>query len=565
MKLRRFATVACLMLLTCGGFGAATPPQVPRLDTQHDHDPSVPGSPPKLPALLMEGMGATHFPITTSSPEAQKFFDQGLAQFYAFWFRESERSFLQAAALDPSAAMTYWGVAASAAGDALPAFQLPRRSNQSPVAGSPEARARDASRKAMELRAKASGRERFYIDAQAARRNPSAKDPENDYIKRMRALVAAYPGDLHAKAMLALALEAGYQPLTKEPRPGTVESLALLREVLAKDPAHVGAHHYLIHACEGGKEPESALDSAMRLPQLVPNIPHALHMPGHIYVQTGRWDGAIQAFESAALSETAFKSRDAEYPVAHYVHNQVFLIHVLGIQGRYREAIERSKDLLRISESPAELASANGSSAYREGWYALMKTLVRFEKWTEILDVTTLPAYHRPREKAWYHFARGLALASTGGVAAADAEFASMRNSLRELSKSTGSVPAQFGVAMAELDGYIALKSGNVAGGLEQMKRSVQMEDGLLYNEPSSYLRPVRELLGRALLSVQEFSAAEKTYHELLRQEPASGRALRGLAQALQGKGNRVEADRVWREFESVWAGADSDVKAPGR
>src|SRR5262245_53108835 len=179
----------------------------------------------------MEGIGKSNFPITTSSPEAQKFFNQGIAQMHSFWFQEAERSFMQASALDPNAAMPHWGIAVSAAGDYRPGFQLlSNRSNlgEPPApAGTPLYRANQAIAKAMGLRPKVSARERLYIEAVAARRAPNAKDPDGDYIRGLRKVITAYPDDLEAKSMLALALEQGYAPETKEAREGTMESLRL--------------------------------------------------------------------------------------------------------------------------------------------------------------------------------------------------------------------------------------------------------------------------------------------------------------------------------------------------
>ena len=350
--------------------------------------------PPTLPAVLMEGIGKSNFPITTSSADAQKFFNQGVAQMHSFWFQEAERSFMQAAALDPNAAMAYWGIAVSTAGDYRPAFQLlSNRSNLGeppPPGGTPLYRANQAIAKAMGLRAKVSARERLYIEAVAARRAANARDPDGDYIRALRKVVTSYPNDLEAKAILALALEQGYAPDTKEPREGTLESLGLLKEILAKDPDQVAANHYIIHAYEGSKEPAAAWKSCQRYPELVPKIPHALHMPGHIYVQSGRMGDALRAFTATAAKEREYMARDVLYDDGHFVHNQLFLIHVLGIQGRYREAIARAKEILQIKENPAERAVIDIPSSYRLGWWALMKTLVRFEKWDAILDGKSL-------------------------------------------------------------------------------------------------------------------------------------------------------------------------------
>src|SRR5262245_24872950 len=276
-----------------------------------------PGAQPLLPAKLLPGMGTTkQFAVTTSSEEARKFFLQGVSQIHSFWFIESERSCAQAAELDPNMAMAHWCIALSAAGDYRPAFQLmrndgggggAREANPEAVARTtngaaidPQIRAREAIGKAMALRDKVSERERLYIDAQAARRAAGPKDKADAaYIAGLRKLVAAYPDDLDAKSMLGLALDNGFEPATKAPRANTMEAIGLLEEVVAKDDTHFGAHHYLIHAYEGSKMPEKAWHACERYAALVQNIPHALHMPGHIYAQSDKIPEAIAAFTAA--------------------------------------------------------------------------------------------------------------------------------------------------------------------------------------------------------------------------------------------------------------------------
>src|SRR5215510_40406 len=170
---------------------------------QPDHCPVPSNGNPSLPAKLMDGMGKSDFPITTASREAQNFFNQGISQLYAFWFGEAERSFMQAAAIDPSAGMAYWGIAMSAPGDFKPGYQnllnLFRQVPVLPVPGSGDYRAREALAKARGLRDKLTERERLYIDAAIALQNPRARNPEADYISTMRKLAAAYPNDLNAK------------------------------------------------------------------------------------------------------------------------------------------------------------------------------------------------------------------------------------------------------------------------------------------------------------------------------------------------------------------------------
>src|SRR5262249_16273096 len=261
-----------------------------------------------LPAKLLPGMGdSKRFAVTTTSEEARAFFQQGVSQIHSFWFVESERSCLQALALDPKMAMAHWCIAVSAAGDYRPAFQLLRTPtnggrNAAPApsgdavarttngaAIDPMVRAKEAIAKAMAMRDTVTPRERLYIESQAARRTTGDKEAADaGYIAGLRTLVAAYPDDLDAKSMLGLAIGHRFQPHTKKERANTLEGIRLLEEVVAKDDSHFGAHHYLIHAYEGSKTPDKAWHACERYAALVSNIPHALHMPGHIYAQSDK-------------------------------------------------------------------------------------------------------------------------------------------------------------------------------------------------------------------------------------------------------------------------------------
>ena len=215
-----------------------------------------PGAQPLLPARLMTGMGVTNMPVTTTSEEARKFFNQGISQMHSFWFLESERSFLQAATLDPNMAMAYWGMSVSAAGDYRPAFQLlrdptdggrqsaPDATSAQPVtiarstngaALSPQVRSRENAQKAMALRDKVTPRERLYIESEWARRDPATKTHDADYIAVLRTLVTAYPDDEEAKSILGLALLDGFDSANKAPRAHTMEGIAMLEAVVGEE------------------------------------------------------------------------------------------------------------------------------------------------------------------------------------------------------------------------------------------------------------------------------------------------------------------------------------------
>ncbi|MBX7186199.1 MAG: hypothetical protein K1Y01_13760 [Vicinamibacteria bacterium] len=537
----------------------------------------APGAQPLLPARLMDGMGDTNMPVTTTSEDARKFFNQGISQMHSFWFLESERSFLQAATLDPDMAMAYWGISVSAAGDYRPAFQLlrdPLDGGRAPggseattgaaiarsVGGAalePSIRAKEAIEKAMSLRDKVTPRERLYIEAEAARRNPASKTKDADHIEGLRRLVAAYPDDLEARSILGLALLDGFDSVTKEPRKNTMEGLALLEGVVAKDDNNFGSHHYLIHGWEGSKTPERAWHACKRYPELVPNIPHALHMPGHIYAQSDRIDDAVRAFQAAADNERGYLKADTLYPNGHHGHNVHFLIHALNLDGRYQESMKQVAHLMNdFKETPRERRGSSQRVAWRQGYFGLVKTLVRFERWNEILDGRTIPVYDRPEQNAWRLWARGLALAATGKRTEAQAALKEMSDVLPKLDASR----RPLAIAQMELEATIAAYRGDRKRSRYLFGKAAGLEAGLLYTEPPAYPRPVVEAWGSAALMLRDYGSAEKAYREALAREPGGGRAMFGLAAALRGLGRAVDADKVTSEARKAWAKADADL-----
>ncbi len=500
-----------------------------------------PGSvPPTLPAKLLDGQGKIHFQITTSSRDAQAFFNQGVAQMHSFWAREAERSFLQAASLDPDAAMPHWGIAMVAAGDYRPGFQLDlvggkqvRASREGRPSGG-GLRAVEAARKALELAekpGKATPLEKLYIQAVAARRDVEAKDANAGYTEGLRALLASYPKEVEARSYLALHIMSGFVLPEKTPRPGTTEAVAILRALLAEAPDHPGAHHYVIHGWEGSTFAKEAWPSCRRYAESAPNIPHALHMPGHIYAQTGRWADAARAFADAAENELGWMKADSLAGNQHHAHNVHFLAASQSFNGEYDGALKAARSLLEYAETPREAGQAdNFRTAYRQGWFAVMRTLVQHEKWDEILGGKLLPDMDKPRQQAWRAWALGLAHAAKGDLGSARTESARMETALAELKKVVREGTAEpVEVAVQDLEGHILLASGKLDQSLKVLRKAADRERSLRYNEPPSYPRPVLVAIGNAALANGKLDLAERTFREALEQYPGSAGALAGL------------------------------------
>jgi tetratricopeptide (TPR) repeat protein len=528
-----------LILTACAAAVLAQQPR-PAADTCV---PPPGGVPPSLPAKLLEGQGRISFPITTSSLEAQAFFNQGVAQMHSFWSREAERSFLQAAALDPSAPMPHWGIAMVAAGDYRPGFQLdlvdgrserPQRGGGREARG-PQLRAVEAARKARELAAvdgKATPLEKLYIEAVAARRDRASKDPNAGYVEGLRRLLASYPAEVEARSYLALQIMSGFVLPEKRPRAGSMEAVAILRSLLADAPDHPGVHHYVIHGFEGSAFASDAWPSCKRYAEIAPNIPHALHMPGHIYAQTGRWDDAASAFATAAANEIYWLDQDSLAGTAHHGHNVHFLAASHSFAGRLDEALKAARSLLEYKENPRESAAAdNPRTAFGQGWFALMRTLVQHERWDDILG-GAIPNMDRPRQRAWLAWARGLAHAAKADPVAASREAGLMEKALEELRKVAGGDAANVApvdVGIQDLKAHILLAEGQADEAFKAFRAAADRERSLRYNEPPAYPRPVLEAMGWAAARSGRHDLAEQAFREALSQYPGSNGALVGL------------------------------------
>jgi tetratricopeptide (TPR) repeat protein len=494
----------------------------------------------------MTGQGRVHFAITTSNPMAQEFFDQGLAQLHSFWALEAERSFLQAAELDPDAPMPYWGVAMVAAGDYRPRFQLDAYAkmfgNSNPLKAAARAVAAvEKAQRLAEVPGKATPLEKLYIASIAARRDAKSKDPEEGYIQGLRAIIAQYPDEIEARTYLALHLMRGFELPEKTPRGTTMESVAILRELLVKAPDHPGVHHYVIHGFEGSTFAKDAWPSCKRYSELVANIPHALHMPGHIYSQTGRWEDAASAFSAAAENERGYMHADKLYGTGHHGHNVHFLATSYSFQGQYDKAKDAARELLNFSENPRERASIDGFfSAYRQGLAAMLRSLVQSESWDEILDGKSLPVYDKPREQAWRHWAMALAHLGKGEADLAKAESKQLDLALVDYKERVKMpVPEALEVARQELDGQLNLVEGKTGAGFKKLEQAAAMERRMVYSEPPYYPRPVLEVIGQAALKKGRIKEAESAFRRALDQYPGSYRAQTGL-RAAQERGNNA-------------------------
>ena len=512
--------------------------------------PPVDKASPTLPAKLMAGMGELSFPITTSNPEAQKFFNQGVAQMHSFWAREAERSFLQAAALDPEAPMPWWGVAMVAVGDYRPQFQMEAAEEVAGKSLSTNPRVKTAVERAGKLAAapgKATDLEKLYIASIVARRNIKSKTPTDDYTAALRSLIQKHPKEVEAQLYLALQTMRGFVLPEKTARPGTMESVNILRRLRQEFPQHPGVHHFIIHAWEGSTFAEDAEVSARKYAALAPGIPHALHMPGHIFSQTGKWTEAQHYFELCRVKEVEFMDADQLYGSGHHGHNVHYLASSFSFNGDVDKALEMATGLLKYEQTPREREQLDAyTSAYRQAQFALIRTLVQHERWDAILDGKTIPVIDKPRPRAWRHWALALAHVAKGEVTAAQAERDLMDQAVEDLVKMTFDKQSpELRVAQMELRGYLQIAGGKVDQGFHTLQQASDREQRLRYMEPPWYPRPVAEAQGWAAVRHGRVPDAKRAFARALEQYPGSARAVAGQREIerLKTAGSAAAAD----------------------
>jgi tetratricopeptide (TPR) repeat protein len=503
----------------------------------------------------MPGMGNHHHPIATTSDEAQRYFDQGFDLVFGFNHEEAVRSFTRAAELDPKAPMPHWGIAWALG----PNYNLD-------VDDARASQANVAIAKALELSKGGPDVERAYIEAMAIRFPTDAKPDRGalaqKYTDAMGDLSRKYPDDLDAATLYAESLMnlRAWKLWTLDGKPAerTEEIVAVLESVLARDPNHLGANHYYIHTVEASPRPGRALASAGRLDHLAPAAGHLTHMPAHIYARVGDQAAAARANEAGANADREYfkiASADSFYGMAYFTHNLHFLADSEMMRGRLAAA-------RRAADEVAQRMAPHTQMMPMVESLITMKTavLLRFGRYDEILALTP-PANH-PVEVAWWHFARGVALARTGKVEEATKERtalgdASAKVPAEALFGGTGLESATTILALAAtvLDARIAWARGAHAEAVKLWTNAVAAAaDKVPYDEPPVFFYPVRESLGAALLLSGKPEEAERVFREDLVKHPRNARSLFGLNESLvkqrKQSGRRVGQARIRRGVE---------------
>ncbi len=514
---------------------------------------------PPAATSLHPGLGKHQHPITTTNPEAQAYFDQGLTLLYGFNHEEAARYFRRVAELDPESAMAHWGIALATG----PNY------NDVAVDANRAGTTYAAVRKAVELAPKGNVREQAYI--QALTKRFASSDPASDWKKfhldysaAMREVVTEYPDDLDAAVLFAesLMMLRPWQLWTADgqPAPGTTELVAILESVLKRDPDHPAANHFYIHAVEASPNLERAIPSANRLLTLVPGAGHLVHMPGHIFLQTGDFELAATANMKAAEADKAFVERTGAkgiYPLMYWTHNVHFVSYARAQQGRYEEAKEAALQMVR------QIGDADLGMQMLEAFHLYpLVTDLRFHRWDEILAAPA-PRAERPLSRAFWQYSRAMAQAAKrdARAPAARKRFESLLKAVpaESLYGANNKAAAVLALASATLDAQSSWSRGEKEQSIRDWRRALELEKTMQYDEPPAWHYPISQSLGAALLHTGQAEEAEKVFREAAGKRPRDGRLLFGLWQSLVALNRDSEATLVEQQFRTAW----KDATAP--
>ena len=508
---------------------------------------------------LKQNLGNYHFPISSKSELAQKYFDQGLTLTYGFNHAEAARVFETATKVDSDCVMCYWGLA----------YILGPNIN-APMGEEQVSPAWQAIQKAIAVSDKGSPKEQAYIQALAQRYSSKPTDDRSDldlaYAQAMAKVVQNYPDDIDAATLYAEALMDtmpwDYWQSNGELKGDAKIIAKTLESVIKRNPKHPGANHLYIHVMEK-ERPQSAVRAADNLRDLIPGSGHLEHMPSHIYIRVGRYEDSVIVNQKAIEADRQYLASshpDSIYKFAYVPHNYHFLWFSALMTGQSKIATEAAEQTADVNQDL--IRNPDFAGALQHFYSVPLYTKVRFGQWKQILE-TPAPETDLKYPTGIWHYARGMAFAHQGDQEKARQELAQLKTlmvdpDLQEIKiwgfNSTATV---LNIASEVLTGSIAKFDNDYTQAINHLRQASILEDNLVYTEPPDWYSPTHNLLGNILLESNQLEEAEKAFREDLRIYPKNGWSLYGLTQALEKQGKMSEAKTVKAQYEQAWKYAD--------
>lgn len=506
--------------------------------------------------FLIDTKWQTKLNITTKNEKAKAFFNQGLFYLYSFNHAEAERSFKEGIRLDPNCAMCHWGVALGLG---------PNINRSMPIDHIAEAY--EYAQKAKELSINSTDMEKELIYALSTRytadtlENRSALD--STYAAEMRLVTQRHRDDMDIATLFVESLMDRmpwkYWLPNDQPKPATREALAVLDYVIENDPTHPGANHLYIHLVEE-VHPYLGVHSADVLHQMDFPTGHLVHMPSHIYIRTGKYHEASIANEKAIdLDEKYIEQCNIEgiYPAVYYPHNIHFLWYATSMEGRSEANMEAAKKL--VAQTPENMIWKVPSL---ERYYATpLFSMVRFGKWDKILNEKQ-PKKDLVYTNYMWHYARGMAYVHKQQKEKAEAELTILSKGIKdkdlvEVNSPFYPVTSMITMAKLVLSSEIDKLDGKQEQSIAQLRKAIDIQDSLIYDEPPHFYFPIRQALGNALLENKDYHAAEIAYGEDLAMFPDNGWSLWGLYRCMKEQNKMKEVKEIKSKFDKAWKRAD--------
>jgi tetratricopeptide (TPR) repeat protein len=505
---------------------------------------------------LFDNLGSHSWKITTSNPQAQAFFDQGLRLAYGFNHAEARRAFRQAQRLDPNCAMCAWGEAYVLG----PNINVP----MDPTANAP---ALAALQRAQALAPNANEKEQALIQALAQRYSP---DPNADrrqldeaWANALGQVAQRFPEDnelpvLHAEGMMDTQPWDYWTDGGRQAKGHANEIVSQLERAMTNNPDHPGALHLYIHAVEASDRPERAEPAADHLAALMPGAGHIVHMPSHIYYRVGRYQDALAANKAAVAADDAYIAAvdpTGPYPLAYYPHNVHFLMAAAQLAGDANTAQEAAAKIQRIvapeTANAVPMVQSDMAAPY---WVAAI-----FGTPESVLAMTVpdnAPSY----VKGIRHYARGSAYASQGRLEQVLNETTALGalEEQEDFAKGTAAGvpgPQVFQIAREILNARVAQAQNDLETAIASYRRAAELQESLPYFEPPYWYYPVRQSLGAALLRAGRNDEAEQAFRAALERAPNSGWALHGLAETAKARGDQAAAQDAEARLVRIWVG----------
>ncbi len=531
-------------------------------------------------------LGSYSRKVSASSAEAQTWFDRGLVWTYGYHHEEAIICFQKALAADPECAMAHWGIG----------YAIGPNYNKPWEAFEPEEKpecielARASVAAATELLDKVTPVERALIEALALR-YPDTADvedygPWNDaFADAMRKVQSVFPDDLDVRAVFAEAIMnrtpwALWDLPSGDPVEGadTVEAISVLDEAFetrAEAWAHPGLLHMYIHLMEMSPHPERALRHGDALSTLVPDAGHLLHMPTHIDVLCGDYQNVVARNETGIIADRKYLA--AEGPDNFYsvyrCHNYHFKIYGAMFLGQPTIALETAEEL--IETLPAE--TLRPMADWFEGFVPMKQhVLIRFGRWQDILD-QALPEDQElfSVTTAMMRYARTVALANLHRIDEAEAEKTAFYEAYEKVPDTrmlfNNTCRDILAVGEQMMLGELAYHKGAHEEAFAYLRKSVEVDDALPYDEPWGWMQPTRHALGALLLEQGQVEEAEAVYRADLGldatlsracQHPGNVWSLHGLHECLTRRGEAVEAAHIKLQLDKAMARSEVVIKA---